>query len=76
MAKKQIVFMNKITGNIKVCRTKLEGQILGKDWVQIEFVKNDKGEPVMRVNFGPFIVDILENGEREVTPNGGNGNTE
>lgn len=46
--------------------------MLGKDWVQIEFVKNAKGEPVMRVNFGPFIVDILENGERQVTQSSGN----
>lgn len=70
MAKKQIIFMHKETGDIKICRTKLEGQMLGKDWTQIQFTKNQKGENVMRVNFGNFTMDILPNGVREVIDDG------
>lgn len=61
MAKKQIVFMNKHNGDIKIVRTKLEGQLLGKDWTQIQWVKNSEGKPVMRVDFGDFVTDISEN---------------
>ena len=65
--KKQIVYMHKTTGDLKICRTELEGQMLGKEWVKIQWTKNAKGEPVMRVNFGAFTMDISENGERTVT---------
>lgn len=74
MPKKKIIFMHKETGDIKFCRTKLEGQLLGKQWSQMQFVKNEKGEDVMRVNFGTFTMDVSPNGTREVVTNG-NGNT-
>lgn len=66
MAKKQIIYMHKTSGDIKFVRTDLEGQLLGKDWTKIQFTKNAKGENVMRVNFGKFTMDILPNGTREV----------
>lgn len=67
MAKKQIVYMHKTSGDIKICRTELEGQLLGKEWAKIQFVKNDKGQAVMRVNFGAFTMDVSETGERTVS---------
>jgi hypothetical protein len=74
MSKKQIVFMHKTSGEIKICRTVLEGQLLGDEWTQIQFTKNDKGERVMRFKFDKFTVDILPNGTREVVSDG-NGST-
>lgn len=65
--------MHKDTGNIKICRTELEGQLLGKDWSKIQFIKNEKGQPVTRFTFDHFTIDIQPNGEREVTQHG-NGN--
>lgn len=73
--KQQIVFMHKESGNIKICRTVLEGQLLGDEWTQIQFTKNQAGERVMRFRFDQFTIDILPNGEREVVDDG-NGKTE
>lgn len=78
--KPQIVFMHKATGNIKICRTVLEGQLLGSEWSQIQFVKNDKGERVMRFTVddehgNKLTIDVQPNGVREVVTNG-NGQTE
>ena len=75
MAKKpQIVFMHKPTGNIKICRTVLEGALLGKEWSQIQFTKNDKGELVMRFTVddehgNTATIDVQPNGKREVVSN-------
>lgn len=82
MAKKgkpQIVFMHQPTGNIKICRTVLEGQLLGKEWSQIQFTKNQAGERVMRFTVDDehgnrATIDVLPNGEREVVDDG-NGQT-
>lgn len=76
MPKKQIVYMHKGSGNIKICRTELQGQLLGKDWAKVEFTKNSKGEPVTRFKFDQFTIDISPAGEREVTPHDGNRNPE
>lgn len=73
MKKPKIVFMHKETGDIKICRTELEGQLLGKEWTRIQFTKNEKGERVMRVNFGSFTMDVLPNGVQEVVDNGNQG---
>lgn len=67
--------MHKATGNIKICRTKLEGQLLGKDWSQIQFTKNEKGERVMRFTVddehgNTATIDVQPNGEREVVSDG------
>lgn len=75
MAKPQIVFMHQKTGNIKICRTVLEGQLLGKEWSQVKFVKNDKGERVMRFTVddergGTLTIDVQPNGVREVVTDG------
>lgn len=75
MPKKKIIFMHKETGDIKFVRTKLEGQLLGKDWSQIEFTTNSKGERVMRFKFDHFTIDVQPNGEREVTRQDGNGSS-
>lgn len=82
MAKKgkpQIVFMHKATGNIKICRTELEGALLGKEWSRVQFTKNEKGERVMRFTVddkhgNTVTMDVQPNGEREVVANG-NGKT-
>jgi hypothetical protein len=70
MAKKQIIYMHKVSGDIKICRTDLEGQLLGDDWTKILFIKNQDGVNVMRVKFGTFTMDILPNGTREVIDDG------
>lgn len=78
MAKKgkpQIVFMHKPTGNIRVCRTVLEGALLGDEWSQIQFTKNEKGERIMRFTVddkhgNKLTIDVQPNGEREVVTNG------
>lgn len=75
MPKKQIVFMHKPTGNIKIVRTVLEGQLLGKEWSQIQFVANEKGERVMRFTVDDehghtLTIDVQPNGTREVVSNG------
>lgn len=75
MAKKQIVFMHKATGNIRICRTLLEGQLLGSEWSQVQFVKNQEGENVMRFTVddehgNTATIDVQPNGTREVTANG------
>lgn len=67
--------MHKATGNIKICRTVLEGALLGKEWSQIQFIKNEKGERVMRFTVddergGVLTIDVQPNGVREVVDNG------
>lgn len=73
MTTPQIVFMNKATGNIKICRTELEGELLGKEWTRIEFMKNANGDRVMRFKFDQFTIDVLPNGEQEVVGDGDTG---
>lgn len=67
--------MHKKTGNIKICRTVLEGALLGKEWSQIQFVKNSKGERVMRFTVDDdkghaLTIDVQPNGVREVVESG------
>lgn len=74
MTKPKIIYMHKTSGDIKICRTDKEGQALGADWTKIQFVKNDKGERVMRFKFDGLTIDVQPNGTREVVDDG-NGNT-
>ena len=58
MAKKFLYFHTK-TGDLKQL-TKKEGELF-PEYRQIEFVKNDKGERVMRFQFNGATVDVSEN---------------
>lgn len=76
MAKaKKRIFMHETTGSIKFVDKKDVSKLSG-EWKRVQFVNNDKGEPVMRVNFGQFTMDVSENGTREVVEEHGDGSTE
>jgi hypothetical protein len=54
------LYFNKKTGNIRTMDA-LEAVMAGKDWQQLKFVRNDKGERVMRFEFDGATVDVSEN---------------
>jgi hypothetical protein len=60
MPKKLYLYFNQATGDI-VRVTKQEAKNLPADFKPITFVKNDKGEDVMRFNFDGATVDVQEN---------------
>lgn len=67
------VYMHQPTGNI-MRLTKKQAQRLNKDWSEVQFVKNESGERVMRFTFEQdgvtATVDVQPNGEKEVKING------
>lgn len=67
------VYMHQPTGNI-MRLTKKQAQRLNSDWSEVQFVKNEQGERVMRFTFEQdgvtATVDVQPNGEKEVTING------
>lgn len=65
MPKKLLVFFHTTTGNIKTV-TKQQAKLLPPEWKQVWFVKNDRGEDVMRFNFDGATVDVQENVVPEV----------
>lgn len=65
MPKKLYLYFHQITGDI--CRvTKQRAKNLSSDWKLLSFVKNAKGEDVMRFNFDGATVDVQENIAPEV----------
>lgn len=73
--KPQIIFMHQKTGNIHICKNMTEGLRLGKEWTQIKFVKNEKGERVMRFTVGDehgnkVTIDVQPTGERVIVDDG------
>lgn len=67
MAKKRILYFNQTTGDV-VYVSKQHAKKLPEDWKQIEFGKNEQGEPRMRFKFNGATVDVLENKVEEVKP--------
>lgn len=67
------VYMHQPTGSI-MRLTKKQAQRLNSDWSEVQFVKNEQGERVMRFTFEQdgvtATVDVQPNGEKEVTING------
>lgn len=60
MPKKLHLYFNQVTGNIKTV-TKQQAKLLPPDYKPVHFVKNEKGEDVMRFNFDGATVDVQEN---------------
>jgi len=69
MTKKTHLYFHKPTGNITTA-TKKQAAILGDEWEQIQFVKNQEGERVMRFKFNGVTVDVQENNPQEVVSDG------
>lgn len=68
------VYMHQPTGNI-LRLTKKQAAKLNKEWSEVQFVKNEKGDNVMRFTFEhekgvTATVDVLPNGKQEVVLNG------
>lgn len=66
--------MHKPTGNI-MRLTEKQAQKLNDEWSEVQFIKNEKGERVMRFTFNTpdgtiATVDVQPNGEKEVNTNG------
>jgi hypothetical protein len=76
MAKrKQDLYVNKFTGDIWR-GTKKKARELGEDWTRIEFVDNEDGVPVMRMQLAGATVDVSENGQQEIEVQNGNAEAE
>ena len=60
MAKKQMVYVNRFNGDVKVV-TKQSAKKLSEDYSKAEFVKNEQGTQVMRIHLEGVTVDIAEN---------------
>lgn len=68
------VYMHKPTGNI-MRLTEKQAQKLNKEWSEVKFIKNEKGERVMRFTFDTpdgtvATVDVQPNNPTEVAKNG------
>lgn len=66
--------MHKPTGNI-MRLTEKQSKKLNAEWSEVQFIKNEKGERVMRFTFDTpegvtATVDVQPNGEKEVTTHG------
>lgn len=60
MPKKIYVYCHKDSGNIKTV-TKQQAKLLPPEYRQVQFIKNDKGEDVMRFQMEGATVDVQEN---------------
>lgn len=69
MATKKIPYLNKFTGAVVVV-SKQHGKKLSEDWEKIQFITNEKGERVMRMQFNGATVDVSENETQEVATDG------
>lgn len=66
--------MHKPTGNI-MRLTEKQAKRLNAEWSEVKFIKNEKGERVMRFTFDApdgtvATVDVQPNGKKEVTTSG------
>lgn len=59
MPAKKIPYVHEITGEV-VITTRQGAKKLDKKWKPVEFTKNDKGEPVMRLQLKHAVVDISQ----------------
>lgn len=77
--RKPDLYFHQPTGSI--CHaTKSQAKKLSKEWHKVQFVKNEKGESVMRFSFidpkgATATVDVKHTGIKEVSPDG-NGTAE
>jgi len=62
MAARKRPYLNQFTGDVVVV-TKQHAKKLSEDWQPIEFINNEKGERVMRMQFNGAVVDVSENKE-------------
>jgi hypothetical protein len=62
MPAKKIAYVHQFTGDVKVV-TKQEGKKLSEDWQRVQFVKNEEGKQVMRIQLNGAVADISENEE-------------
>lgn len=70
MATKKIPYVNRFTGDVLVV-SKQHGKKLGEDWSRVQFVKNEQGKQVMRIQLEGATVDVAENEQPiEVAPDG------
>ena len=70
MATKKYPYENRFTGEVLVV-SKQHGKKLNEDWSRVEFVKNEQGKQVMRIQLEGATVDVAENEEPiEVAPDG------
>lgn len=69
MSKRQTLYVHRFNGSI-VTATKSQAKRLPEEYEQVEFVDNEAGEPVMRLQLNGATVDISENGTQEVAVNG------
>lgn len=63
------IYVNRFTGDMKYLK-KSEARKLSEDWSRTEQIVNKDGERGMRIQLEGATMDILENGTKEVTPNG------
>jgi hypothetical protein len=64
MATKKTPYINRFTGNVVVV-SKQHAKKLSEDYSEVEFVRNDKGKRVMRLQLENAVVDISENEDGE-----------
>jgi hypothetical protein len=70
MATKKIPYINRFTGDVVVV-SKQHGKKLSEDWSKIQFIKNEQGKQVMRLQLEGATVDVAENEQPiEVAPDG------
>lgn len=72
--RKPDLYFHQPTGNITYA-TKAQAKKLDADWHKVQFVKNEKGEDVMRFTFidergATATVDVKDNGKKEVVQDG------
>jgi len=60
MPAKKIPYVHKISGDVKIV-TRQSAKRLSDDYEQVEFVKNNEGKQVMRLQLANAVVDISEN---------------
>ncbi len=60
MATKKIPYVNRHTGAVLVV-SKQHGKKLNEDWSRVEFIKNEEGKQVMRIQLEGATVDVAEN---------------
>lgn len=62
---KLIPYINRFNGDVKIV-TKSQSRNLSEDYSKVEFIKNEKGERVMRLQLANATVDVLESETKEV----------
>lgn len=69
MAVKKRAYVQRFTGEVAIL-SKQQAKKLNEDWSRVEFVENEQGVRVMRIQLAGATVDVSENGKQEVEPDG------